>query len=193
MGLVEHAEKELRLAGYNIDKYSEYTYNGVLNVLKKTEDAVKTTSFSSSKEKQEKETDKMLSNYSDLCASAALDLVKVFAKQNHSGMSAQFTFQLFKALVNWEALTELTDNKEDWEDISKSCGEPMWQSKRDCSCFSPDLKYYYDIDDPDNNIYEKDENGKLTGYAQLKQRKDRKMVELKHHEGKAGKETTQTV
>lgn len=148
MGLVDHAEYELKIAGYNVDK------------------------------KKDINTDQ---DYADEVGRSALELIKVFAKQGHSGMSAQFTLKLFNRLAQHKALTELTDNPDEWQDLSSyiGTGEKCYQSKRQSSCFSRDLKTYYDIDDPDNNIYGKD--GDAT-YSQLKPENERKILELKHFE-----------
>lgn len=125
---------------------------------------------------------KTTQDYADQVAHSVVELLEVFSKQGHSGMSANFTLQLFDRLVRHKALTELTDNPEEWEDMTEQSGRTCYQSNRQPSCFSEDMKTYYDIDDPDNNIYEKDENGEYTGYATLKQKQDRKFVELKHYE-----------
>lgn len=153
MGLLDHAEYELKLAGYNIKN----------------------------KKKIESSQD-----YADQCGRAAYDLLKLFASQGHSGMSAQFTLQIFNRLANHKPLTDnLSDNPEEWEDVSEYKNEPKgtsFQSKRNSSCFSYDgLKTYYDMDDPENNIEELDDNGKPTGYVSLKPRDQRKWVETIHY------------
>lgn len=154
MSLIEHAEYELKLAGYNVNK-----------------------------EIKDIDTDQ---DYADKIGNAALELIKVFAKQGHSGFSAQVTLKIFNRLVNHKPLTdELSNNPNEWQDMSVQNGYATWQSKRNCSCFSHDMKTYYDIDDPENNIYEKDENGNLTGYVQLKPLSQRKMIEMVNYESKS--------
>lgn len=158
MNTVEHAEYELKLAGYNIDKANK----------KKRIDSSQ--------------------DYADRVAQCVLELLKVFSKQGHSGMSADFTIQLFNRLVKHKALTELTDNPDEWVDAvaegyqEENSTSARYQSKRDYSCFSYDLKTYYDMDAAENNIYERDENGKFTGYGRLKPKEERKWIELKHVE-----------
>ena len=122
--------------------------------------------------------------YADYVAKSVLELLEVFAKQGHSGMSASFTLNLFNQLARQKNLTELTDNPNEWVDVSVQSGYTCYQSKRNSSCFSEDMKSYFDIDDPDNNIFEVDENGQTTGYATLKPKEERKMVELKHESDK---------
>ena len=153
MNLIEHAKIELEKAGYNIN------YDGKID------------------------SDQ---HYADEVAKSVLELLELFAKQEHSGMSASFTLNLFNHLARFKNLTPLTDDPDEWLDmveagmIQKNSQCSRYQNKRCASCFSKDLKTYYDIDDPDNNIYEMDENGKPTGYATLKPEIDRKMIELKH-------------
>jgi len=126
--------------------------------------------------------DKSEDNYAGIIGRAALDLIELFAKQGHSGFSSNVTLQIFNRLARFKPLTnELSDNPDEWNDITEQCsGEPTWQSKRNPSCFSHDMKTYYDIDDPDNNVYEKDDEGNLTGYACLKAKSERKMLEMTH-------------
>lgn len=119
------------------------------------------------------------SEYADAVAKSVLELLELFASQGHSGMSAAFTLNIFNQLARHKALSELTNKEDEWEDVSAMSNEPTWQSKRQSSCFTHDRKYYYDIDDPDNNIYEVDDEGKATGYATLKPRAERKLVAIK--------------
>ena len=118
------------------------------------------------------------------CGKSALELIKVFEAQNHSDFSAKTTLQIFDRLVKFKPLTNtLSDNPNEWVEINLVDGDdPVYQSKRNCSCFSHDLKTYYDIDDPENNIYEMDEKGNKNGYCRLKPLCDRKLVELVHVE-----------
>ena len=151
MGLIEHAEYELRLAGYDIDA----DYDNI--------DSEK--------------------DYANRIGQSALELIRLFAKQGHSGFSAIVTMKIFNRLVNHKPLTnELSNNPDEWQDMSEQNGYATWQSKRNCSCFSHDMKTYYDIDDPENNVYEKDEKGNLTGFMQLKPLSQRKMIEMVKYE-----------
>jgi hypothetical protein len=89
------------------------------------------------------------SDYEGMLGNAVMELVSTFSKQGHSGMSAALTTDLFRRLANWEALTELTDNPEDWNDISEYQNDkPGWQNTRNSACFSEDGgKTYWNIDD----------------------------------------------
>jgi len=100
-------------------------------------------------------------SWNKLCANAVIELMEVFAKQGHSGMSASMTRELFKKLSNFETLTELTDDPDEWTNVSEhggSDGKSLWQSSRNPSCMSSDGgKTYWDINE-DYYISE-DENG----------------------------------
>ena len=71
-----------------------------------------------------------------------LELIKVFGKQGHSGYSAQYCLQIFGKLARFKCITEITNNSTDWMEVDIN----MFQSRRISTCFSTDLKYYYDLD-----------------------------------------------
>jgi len=101
------------------------------------------------------------SDYDGMLGDAVMELMEVFAKQGHSGFSAALTRELFSKLADWKNLTELTDNTDEWNDVSEMGGgteKPLWQSGRSPDCFSLDGgKTYYSIDD---SIFKyTDENG----------------------------------
>jgi len=118
-GLVDHARKELEIAGL-FDKDSDY--DGMLG-------------------------------------EAVIELLELFAKQDHSGMSAAMVRELFSRLSNFEQLTELTDNPDEWMDVSEfATEEKLWQSNRNPGCFSSDGgKTYWNIDD--DYFFREDEDG----------------------------------
>jgi hypothetical protein len=149
MNLVEHAQNELKLAGFDL-----------------------------------KDTTDSFESYGNRCAQAALELVKVFSEQHHSGYSAGVTLSLFEKLANHKNLTPLTRNADEWVDTVK-CGwqeedstSARYQSKRNSGCFSYDLKTYYDMYDEDNLIFELDDQGNRTGYTSLKAKSDIHFKEL---------------
>lgn len=87
------------------------------------------------------------SDYDGLLGQAVLKLVKAFAGQGHSGMSARRTLQLFNIVANFKTLTPITSDPAEWNDVSAMSGEPMWQNRRASSCFSKDGgKTHYDLD-----------------------------------------------
>lgn len=111
--------------------------------------------------------DKKDSDYGGLLYKAVLDLIKLFAKQGHSGYSAGMVRQLFNKLANFETLSPISDRKEDWENvsISRDNNKPLWQNKRDPRYFSEDGgKTWWNVDKKDvkecldiyyHNIFEK--------------------------------------
>jgi hypothetical protein len=92
------------------------------------------------------------SDYDGMLGEAVLELVKVFAKQGHSGFSAHQTLQIFNEVASFKNLTPIGKSKDEWVDQSEASGEPMWQNKRRGTTFSRDGgKTWYDIDDPKLN------------------------------------------
>lgn len=125
--LLEHAKEELKLAGYDI---SEVGCNP-----KNPKDP--------------------MDGYANSCAKNAYELLEVFSKAGHSGMSAGLTLAIFNKLANWGNLTPLTNNPNEWMKLGGSTDE-FWQNRRNSSCFSKDLKFYYDLDEKENYNYDKD-------------------------------------
>jgi len=91
------------------------------------------------------------SDYAGMLGTAVEDLVRVFAAQGHSGFSAHQTLRIFGIVARFKPLGPLTDNPDEWMDVSQYGGtnDPaMCQSRRQCSCFSCDGgKTYYDVDE----------------------------------------------
>lgn len=88
------------------------------------------------------------SDYDGEIGNAALEIVKIFSKQGHSGTSAEIVTSLVERLLRYEPLTPLTYEPDEWMDVSKESGHPMWQNKRKFSTFSEDGgKTHYDIND----------------------------------------------
>lgn len=88
--------------------------------------------------------------YGDMLGHAVLELIEVFSKQGHSGMSASIVRQLFDKLSNFENLTPLTSNPDEWDDVSYQ-GNPLWQNKRNSAVFSNDGgKTWWHIDEDKN-------------------------------------------
>lgn len=88
--------------------------------------------------------------YDGMTGKAVMELMEVFAKQGHSGMSAGITIALFTKLAQFKALGPLTDNSDEWYDhrVDGPSPGPNWQNKRQGSCFSYDEgKTYYNLDE----------------------------------------------
>jgi hypothetical protein len=77
-------------------------------------------------------------DYDGMLGTAALDIVKLFASQGHSGMSASIVTDLVGRLMRYEPLTPLTYEPDEWVDQSEASGRPCWQNRRDFKVFSYD-------------------------------------------------------
>lgn len=64
-----------------------------------------------------------------LMRDSILDLVETFAKQGHSGTSAQYCIQTLTKLLAFEPLTRLTGEDAEWIEVA----DDLWQNNR---CFS---------------------------------------------------------
>lgn len=92
------------------------------------------------------------SDYDGMLGDAVLQLVKVFAKQGHSGFSAGQTLAIFNTVANFKNLTPIGKSPDEWMDVTESSPGPLWQNKRRSSTFSRDGgQTWYDIDDPKQN------------------------------------------
>ena len=123
MGLLEHAKRELKLAGYDISD--------------------KGCDMHDDKEP--------FTGYLNYCARNAYELIETLYKAEHSGMSIGITLEIFNKLAKWETLTPLTNNPDEWCKL-EGCEDGDWQSKRNPSCFTRDFKTYWNVDEPENQI-----------------------------------------
>lgn len=64
------------------------------------------------------------------------DAVAAFAAGGWSGGSAPYGQAIMGRLLNYRTLTPLTDDPNDWADMSEVSGYPIWQSKRDSRAMS---------------------------------------------------------
>ena len=90
------------------------------------------------------------SDYDGMLGEAVLEIVEVFARQGHSGFSAEMTVELLNRLLRFEPLGPLTDNPGEWMRVNPD-DEPdgLWQNRRKADAFSPDGgKTYYQLSDP---------------------------------------------
>lgn len=80
-------------------------------------------------------------DYEGRLAENVMELLEVFSRQGHSGMSASMAISLFTTLAEFEALGPLTDDPDEWQPISM---EPvtdsvfLWQNRRQSDSFSHD-------------------------------------------------------
>ena len=86
-------------------------------------------------------------DYGGMIGKAVLELMDTFSKQGHSGFSAQWVRELFNKLSNYETLTPLTNESDEWNDVSEMLDKPFWQNKRNPAVFSIDGgKTMYHVD-----------------------------------------------
>jgi hypothetical protein len=107
------------------------------------------------------ELDQKDADYGGMLGTATLALVRLFAKQRHSGTSGQITLALFNKLVNFQPLTPITDDPKEWRDVGKEMlstedrmsGKQIWQNIRAPHCFSNDSgKTYWNSMDNEYKI-----------------------------------------
>ena len=80
--------------------------------------------------------------------------LKIFSNQGHSGGSASIVLPILCKLLNKKPLSPLTSDCNEWRDVSKESGYPLWQNKRDSEAFSKDGgKTFVMLDDPDFKNY----------------------------------------
>jgi hypothetical protein len=71
-----------------------------------------------------------------------LELLRVFAKQGHSGGSAPYCISMFKSLASFEPLAPLQGTDDEWNETLE---DELWQNNR-CSHVFKDKNGAYDID-----------------------------------------------
>jgi hypothetical protein len=80
------------------------------------------------------------SDYGGLIGEAVMELIEVFDKQGHSGMSAPYVASIFNKLANFEPLLPITGKDEEWGDVKDlESGKPWYQNRR-CSALFKDGK-----------------------------------------------------
>ncbi len=78
------------------------------------------------------------SDYEGMLGTAVVDLVKLFAKQGHSGFSAGMTVSLFEKVARFEPLCPLTGEGDEWNEVSSG----TYQNRRCSHVFKEDNKAY---------------------------------------------------
>lgn len=74
--------------------------------------------------------------------------VAAFASYGHSGGSAGIAIHVLHDLLQFKNLTPLTDDPEEWFDVSQMSGYELWQNRRNSSAFSKDGgRTYYLLED----------------------------------------------
>ncbi len=75
--------------------------------------------------------DKEKDFYQGMTGNAVLELIEVFAKQGHSGMSSSLVINLFKELASFNPINPIYCTDEEWEEVEGD----MFQNNRLSSVF----------------------------------------------------------
>jgi len=87
-------------------------------------------------------------------AETIIKAVEAFASYGHSGGSAMAATEQLHTLLRFGTLSPLTDDPDEWMNVSEMSGYEMWQSRRNPSAFSTDGgKTYYLLDDEPRKTY----------------------------------------
>lgn len=100
--------------------------------------------------------DKEKDFYGGMTGKSVIELIELFAKQGHSGMSAPIVISLFKELANFKPISPITGDDDEWNEV----GDEMFQNKRLSSVLKDGKDgrpYYLDA------IVWSDEGGSFTG------------------------------
>jgi len=86
--------------------------------------------------------------YEGATGKSVMELIELFSKQGHSGMSAPMVADLFKRLANYEPLQPITGKDEEWVEVLEhrdSTNKSWYQNKRCSGLFKDgkDGKPYY--------------------------------------------------
>ena len=93
--------------------------------------------------------------YGGMTGKAVMELIEVFSKQGHSGMSANLVRQLFNTLAQYKPISKLTLSDDEWNEVNE-VGDNTYQNKRNPAVFKEGITgkpYYIDA------FYMKDQNG----------------------------------
>ena len=95
--------------------------------------------------------------YGGMTGKAVLELIEVFAKQGHSGMSAPMVVNIFKDLANFKPINAIKGTDDEWVEVS----DGTFQNKRLSAVFKEgkDGKPYY----LDAIVWQYEDGGAFTG------------------------------
>lgn len=74
------------------------------------------------------------SDYNGAIGEAVMELIEVFSKQGHSGMSAQYVIDIFSKVANFEPLLPLTGKDEEWNLLDYN-DDLKYQNNRNSAVF----------------------------------------------------------
>lgn len=80
--------------------------------------------------------------YNDWATKAILDLIELFASQDHSGFTAPYVVDAFNRLAMFKPLSPLTGEDDEWNDV----GDGLLQNKRYSAVFKGKDGIAYNIE-----------------------------------------------
>lgn len=101
-----------------------------------------------------------------------LDIVKLFASQGHSGLSAGYAISVLERLLRFKPLTPLTGEDDEWTDVSGKMGWKCFQNKRCSSVFKTVDAQGNMIEAHDIDAIAFSDNGGLTWFTSSRFRKN---------------------
>lgn len=130
----------------NYDVYNEYSYLLKFNESALVNHAKNELQLAGMYDEDDKLGD---ISYNKMVADAVVELMQKFSEQDHSGFSAGMVRELFNKLSQFQTLTDITNNPDEWLNVAEYMNnEPMWQNKRNPAIFSKDGgKTWYNIDE----------------------------------------------
>ena len=66
----------------------------------------------------------------DMMCEHILKMVDVFTEEGHSGFSAQYAINILQKLLQWEPLSPLTGEDDEWNNVSEYSEGETYQNKR---------------------------------------------------------------
>ncbi len=78
-------------------------------------------------------------------ALCVLEILDVFAKQGHSGMSASYCLGILEKVMKFEPITPLTGDDSEWTLVSEDNNRPIYQNRRCSHVFKDHEDRSYDI------------------------------------------------
>jgi hypothetical protein len=78
-------------------------------------------------------------DYDGMIPEAVMKLMRPFAEEGHSGMSASITLEIFNRLARFKTLAPITNDPSEWMEVSEYGGlgtKSVHQNRRDGSLFS---------------------------------------------------------
>ena len=100
------------------------------------------------------------SDYNGALGGAVIELVEVFSKQGHSGMSASLVTNLFNKVARFEPIKPITCEDKEWVEV----GEDVFQNKRCGAVFKKGKEgkpYYLDA-----IVWQSQDSGNFTGIVE---------------------------